>query len=421
MLWLVLLAVFSLLFGLWGYVAANSRGRSPILWAIVCALTFFVGIAIVYSLGDPLTYADHGQHAQQHDHGDTGRDEDARQPVRLPAAPAPPQPPVAIVTSEPADDRKWRYLCDYHPRISEAVRRIEPLGETALEELKSAYLALNDATLLPGILRRVEERFGGGTRGAGGMADPFRQLTLPAEDEEPIDLSSPLPVETAERTSERNGYVLNSARPSRLTRQEIVGETPPPANEQRQARDDLLDGEREQAAWRSAFDKDRLHRSETAAAPVSMSSGPATSSASSLQGALESSRTPPTERAGRMASGTTLNAGPNGGSGASNSAATTGLGSHGLVKEPPNRIERRDEAPPQKSAQNLPPVQVDAATTRPPEHRTVAPADLSGARYVETYGGLHLFALADGRVFVDRHEALGSLDQARVYVDGLKA
>ena len=64
MVWVGLLAVFSLLFGVWGYLAARNRGRAAIVWAIVCALTFFIGIAIVYSLGDPMP-ADAGQAQQE--------------------------------------------------------------------------------------------------------------------------------------------------------------------------------------------------------------------------------------------------------------------------------------------------------------------------------------------------------------------
>ena len=89
------------------------------------------------------------------------------EPMHYAPPPPPPPPPPAVaqpiqLSSEAADEKRWRYLCDYHPRISEAVRRVEPLGAEALDELKSAYLALNDATLLPGILRRIEERFGTG-------------------------------------------------------------------------------------------------------------------------------------------------------------------------------------------------------------------------------------------------------------------
>ena len=57
----------------------------------------------------------------------------------------------------------------------------------------------------------------------------------------------------------------------------------------------------------------------------------------------------------------------------------------------------------------------------PPQRRNVTPADLQGAEFVETYAGLHLFALADGRIFVDRHEAMQSLDEAKSLIDALKA
>ena len=425
MLWVVLLAVFSLLFGLWGYMAARSRGRSPMLWALLCAVTFFIGIAIVYSLGDPLSYADTRQHAHQHLDADQLEADpgevDRHAPVRR--AESAPQQLETVATSELVDDRRWRYLCEYHPRISEAVRRIEPLGEAAVEELKSAYLALNDATLLPGILRRIDERFGGGLRNSLAAADPYRPLAAPVEDEEPIDLSSPMPADTLERSN----YGLNGSRQSsRLTRSDPITEAPP-VREQRTSRDDTSDSEREQAAWRSAFDNDRAQGTESTGgagiAVNSMSAPMSASVTSALASTIASTQNPPaSDRAPAAERGRIngLGASPNNGGPANGTSSSSG---NSLVKEPPreaqSRLERREVAPPTRSQ---PPVLVAAETpaTRPPEHRTVAPAELVGARYLETFGGLHLFALVDGRVFVDRHEALGSLELARSYIDSIK-
>jgi WD40 repeat protein len=44
-------------------------------------------------------------------------------------------------------------------------------------------------------------------------------------------------------------------------------------------------------------------------------------------------------------------------------------------------------------------------------------SDLRGARILETYRGRHLFALADGRVYIDGLIAVGSLDHARATLD----
>lgn len=47
----------------------------------------------------------------------------------------------------------------------------------------------------------------------------------------------------------------------------------------------------------------------------------------------------------------------------------------------------------------------------------VTGAQLAGARYLETYRGRHLFALTDGRVYLDGLIAVASLDHARATLD----
>lgn len=422
MLWVGLLAVFSLLFGVWGYLAARSRGRTPIVWALVCAFTFFIGIAIVYSLGDPLL-PEHGQD-YGHDrgavqdamaHGDADADDEPTQRRHLQLPAIQPPLPVTIATGEPNDDRRWRYLCEYHPRISEAVRRIEPLGQEALDELKSAYLVLNDATLLPGVLRRLDERFGGGQRGYSMAGDFGRALAPPTvgEEDEPIELHAPGSGHALGESAERGTNGANGLRTARSMPSEMAIEMPPPpAQEYRSLRDTSADAEREQTAWRTAFEKDRMQRPDSAA--VITSTTP-TSNASVLASAQsqvpQQDRLPQDKPVERNRLTTALNGG-----------AAGAVTSQPPIKDSPTRSERREETPQQQQrVQTPPPPLVEALlVTRPPEHRTVSPAELVGARYLETFGGLHLFALVDGRVFVDRHEALGSLELARTYVDGLK-
>jgi hypothetical protein len=62
---------------------------------------------------------------------------------------------------------------------------------------------------------------------------------------------------------------------------------------------------------------------------------------------------------------------------------------------------------------------VPSAEKTIPGHTIVTPSDLEGAQYLETYSGVHLFELSDGRVFVDRLEARSSIDAARRLVDDL--
>jgi hypothetical protein len=56
-----------------------------------------------------------------------------------------------------------------------------------------------------------------------------------------------------------------------------------------------------------------------------------------------------------------------------------------------------------------------------PQHNTVNEAELSGAKYLETHCGHHLFQLRDGRIYVDRYAALPSIDQARRTIEGWAA
>ena len=444
MVWIVLLAAFSLLFGLWGWIAATSRGRSGPLWAIVCALTYFIGIAIVYSLADPIhdRRDDHPRDQGPRDQGPREievRREDApktvaRRPAREPVQdiehtdepmhyappPPPPPPPPAVaqpiqLSSEAADEKRWRYLCDYHPRISEAVRRVEPLGAEALDELKSAYLALNDATLLPGILRRIEERFGTGQRAP---YDPFRQFSPPADDDEPIDLSRPSAV--AEGV-ERNGAASAPpvSRYSRPIRTEAVQAPPPPVEHDREAEARMLAAERDEER--------NFQRSEPPASVV-----PAGIAAAAAAAAQTLNQNPPASSAG-WSQAAAERATPVNGTPVQQPPVMSGI-ARAAAAERVERVERKEATTSLRSVPPPPPPPVQDVVEAPPpppppppppaqkvpEHRTVAPSDLAGARFVETYGNLHLFALADGRVFVDRHEALPSLDLAKQYVDSLK-
>ncbi len=60
-----------------------------------------------------------------------------------------------------------------------------------------------------------------------------------------------------------------------------------------------------------------------------------------------------------------------------------------------------------------PPTDISAA---PPEMQVTAD-QLAGSRFLETYSGRHLFALADGRVYLDGLIAVSSLDHARATLD----
>jgi hypothetical protein len=74
--------------------------------------------------------------------------------------------------------------------------------------------------------------------------------------------------------------------------------------------------------------------------------------------------------------------------------------------------------PPGESKAVQPTEEPAAAVSRTvPHHTSVIAADLQGASFLETYRSIHLFALADGRVYVDKYLAVASVDLARQAVD----
>jgi hypothetical protein len=77
-----------------------------------------------------------------------------------------------------------------------------------------------------------------------------------------------------------------------------------------------------------------------------------------------------------------------------------------------------DRSPPADMAQSLrrdmPPLNLAALQSRPvPRHTSVTQQDLETAEYVETFEGVHLYLLLDGRTYVDGQMALVSLQAAR--------
>ena len=66
----------------------------------------------------------------------------------------------------------------------------------------------------------------------------------------------------------------------------------------------------------------------------------------------------------------------------------------------------------------LPPPLVETQPVRPvPQHTSVTTQDLDTATYLETYRGVHLYVLADGRIYVDGRMALPTLSAAKLLID----
>lgn len=339
------------LFFLWGFFVARARGRSGIMWGLACSLTAFIGIAILYSLGQHMPPVSRNQREAAQDHTMPGHGHDVAIPTSFAAleAPAAAQSSSGMTTGESTDDRRWRYLCEYHPEVRQAVSAVSPLGEDALLELKAAHLAVNDTGVLPAIVQRLSERFGSAVpvqraaalNGHASKAAPHVETpTHVDDDEEPLMLDAPVAAKPAAEVQ------------------------PPP----------LTNGVRTAAAQPVA---DRTLRRETFTAPKS-------------QAELEN--------------GT--------------AAEAARLADDGLIET--GEDFAGGEAPGYRNRhQQLETASVLASKTAlaVPERTSVTPADLQGAKFLETYAGVHLFGLADGRVFIDRHEARGSLDLARNFVD----
>jgi len=348
MLTLGALAGLMAVFFFWGFFVARARGRSGIMWGLACALTAFIGIAILYSLGQHTPPVSRSQREAAQDHAMSGH-EDAG-PTSFAALAAPPAAPPSsgITIGETADERRWRYLCEYHPEVRKAVSAVSLLGEDALGELKSAHLAVNDTGVLPAIVHRLTERFGSAVppqqaAALNGRAKAIEPPVVAPEDgddeEEPLVLDTPAlaqPAAAVQRPPMTNGALISTA---------------PPAT-------------------------DRSLRRETAAPPPTTDSE---DEGEALAANVEDEA--PTE----AADGYGEDEAP---------AYTNGHQQPGQVAAPP--VE---------------------AVPAVPERTAVTPSDLQGAKFLETYAGVHLFGLADGRVFIDRHEARGSLDLARNFVD----
>jgi hypothetical protein len=362
------------LFFIWGFAVARARSRSGIMWGLACALTLVVGLAILYSLGDKVPPMSRDRRASL-----------ANDEIADGTPDAPDGSPAEVViesgatagrdsrVAESADDRRWRYLAEYHPEVRRAVSAVSLLGEPALGELKAAHLALNDPDLLPVIVQRLGDRYA----------------------------QSP--------PSKRNGAAKVS---------------PPleaPADSQVQNGDD--DGDDEPVILDHAPAKPEPARQ---LAPMqARSSGPASEPASASFEARAAAGPALSPSASRNLAGLAAN-------GVSHGASDQTGDNVEIIEEDDDDADDITAPDPSGEANGSAvgemPANAAAATNLAaaagvlspgPEHKLVTPADLQGARFLETRAGVHLFGLVDGRVFVDRHEARGSLKLAREYVDQL--
>src|SRR5450631_958451 len=107
MLELLVLASLMAVFFLWGFFVARARGRSGLIWGLACGLTAFIGIAILYSLGDhspaPLPNRNAGLA------GPAGAAEPQAEPLAALVQSRQNQQESEIATGESSEDRHWRF------------------------------------------------------------------------------------------------------------------------------------------------------------------------------------------------------------------------------------------------------------------------------------------------------------------------
>ena len=89
---------------------------------------------------------------------------DRREPVieqRARPALAPPdrgydrEPELKTINPDPYDRAKWRALVEYDSDIARVVSALSPYGQKYVDQLATAYLALNDKEYLPMIVQKI--------------------------------------------------------------------------------------------------------------------------------------------------------------------------------------------------------------------------------------------------------------------------
>jgi hypothetical protein len=140
--------------GVLGAVIAGFRGKHAFLWFLICFALPVLGIVIV-SL----------RPASAHAADDVTP---MSQPQRLPMHEQLPQklvmerPSAAAQSLQalpvPSIDERWSMLIEYDPVLRDAAEQLEPFGPECLAKLRQAYFILQDRSLVPSIVARIQEK-----------------------------------------------------------------------------------------------------------------------------------------------------------------------------------------------------------------------------------------------------------------------
>jgi hypothetical protein len=403
----------ALLFALWGAVLAGRRGRSRLLWAIVCAFTLLIGIAVLLSrskvAGLPEEFAEDLESESPMDVAEFSPSDYPPMLARI----SDELSPADALTSDNIDrgEKRWKYLAEYHPKVRAAVADVTPLGVAALAELKDIYLTLGDSDLLPDIAMRLREKYQPAKSGRSGSkpGTPLLALGVSNRTKPTFTLADALRQDGA--NGQLNGTASETSSSSILngSHASVLGELGPgmsasPPGGRAAAETASVAGKKEGTALSArrlvqTEDKVRTDADEGDDADPEediLGLDGLSRSTSTLAIADATSAHPPIE----------LERNP------LTSGSMAGVTAQASEPSPKDETSETSSSATGGSA-------VPSAGKPIPGHTIVTPSDLEGAQYLETYSGVHLFELIDGRVFVDRLEARPSIDAARRLVDDL--
>lgn len=142
---------------------ARSRYRSGLGWGLLALILgpfALIILALLPAGGPDGVHDDYGR--ERRDQRSSRKKSAA--PQRRPSAQGGARPRPDSRGEDPAEpmrvtpQMRWRFLTEYDPAVRAAISEVAPLGTAALEELRNAYLMVEDRAMLPLIIARIRER-----------------------------------------------------------------------------------------------------------------------------------------------------------------------------------------------------------------------------------------------------------------------
>ena len=125
--------IICITFGLIGRSMAKSRNRDAFTWFFICSFFPLIGVIILANLR---------------------KIPDDTRPV--PRQERESQPQYVEMPLKPEFDKsRWMALVEFDPDVKRAVDRLQPLGSGAVKRFATAYMALNDKTMIDSIAEKI--------------------------------------------------------------------------------------------------------------------------------------------------------------------------------------------------------------------------------------------------------------------------